>query len=182
MPLNQSGSAAPLTLRSPGPHDAWAICQLVRQCPPLDTNSTYAYLLQTLHLADSCVVACHDQTLAGYLSAYVPPRQPDLVFVWQIAVAPAWRGQRLAQRMLDELLRRPAVRQCRWLETTITPSNAASLRLFSRLAEQLQTRLYPAQVLPAHLFGNEGHESEQAWRIGPLPERFPLSITDRSNS
>ncbi|MBX3666744.1 MAG: diaminobutyrate acetyltransferase, partial [Burkholderiales bacterium] len=99
-------------LREPRITDGAAIHRLVRACPPLDLNSPYAYLLLCAHHAGSCVLAEQDAGPAGFVSAYRLPARADTVFVWQVAVAPAARGQGLALRMLEHLLARPALAGC----------------------------------------------------------------------
>ena len=45
-----------VTLAVPAVGDAKAIHALVGSCPPLDLNSTYAYLLLCAHFAETCVI------------------------------------------------------------------------------------------------------------------------------
>jgi L-2,4-diaminobutyric acid acetyltransferase len=153
--------------REPGVADGAAIHRLVRACPPLDLNSPYAYLLLCAHHAESCVVVEQDAGLAGFISAYRLPARPDTVFIWQVAVAPQARGQGLALRMLEHLLARPALAGCRWLETTVTPSNAASRRVFETLATRLNARCAERTFFSKEDFQDPHHEPEMLIRIGP---------------
>lgn len=156
-------------LRPPTPADGAALHQLIRHCQPLDLNSCYAYLLQGLHFADTCVVASDEDGLAAYISGYIPPAQPDTLFIWQVAVAMQARGQGLALRMLQHVLARPACRSVRWLETTVSPDNQASSRLFQRLAARLDCRCEVSELFPASAFGaGSTHAAEPLYRIGPF--------------
>jgi len=103
-------SAAPssVVFRTPRRADGAAIHRLIAQCPPLDLNSVYAYLLLCEHHRDTCVVAETDGGIAGFVSAYAPPGRGDTIFIWQVAVHDRARGRRLAGSMLDHLLGRPA--------------------------------------------------------------------------
>lgn len=154
-------------LREPGIADGVALFRLIRACPPLDLNSPYAYLLLCTHHARTCVVAENSAGIAGFVSAYRLPETPDAVFVWQVAVAPAARGQRLALRMLEYLMARPALAGCRWLETTVTPSNAASRRVFAILAARLGARSEERTFFSREDFQDPHHEPEVLIRIGP---------------
>lgn len=158
-------------LARPTAADGAAVHALVARCKPLDLNSTYAYLLLCEHYADTCVCALAGERLVGFVSAYRPPRKPDVIFVWQVAVDPAMRGKALACTMLRELLGRDAVRGCRWLETTVSPSNTSSRRVFEKLAAQLAAPLAVSAMFGAEHFAGEDHEEEQLIRIGPLPGR-----------
>jgi L-2,4-diaminobutyric acid acetyltransferase len=147
------------------------IHRLVSRCPPLDLNSSYAYLLLCEHFADTCVRAEAGGETVGFVSAYRLPRRPDVIFVWQVAVAGSMRGRGLAGAMLRELLRRDAVRGCRYLETTVTPSNTASRRLFHALARELRAPVAECVLFGEEAFGAQDHEREVLIRIGPYGNR-----------
>lgn len=156
-------------LRSIRKTDGRAIHRLVAQCPPLDLNSLYAYLLLSEHHADTCVLAEDDSRQAmGFVSAYVPPQRPEVLFVWQVAVHPHARGCSLARRMLWHLLERPASSAIRYIETTVGPDNAASRGMFAGLARQLHAACSDSALFGPELFGPGGHEEERLLRIGPF--------------
>src|SRR3546814_15402672 len=92
----------------PKAEDGAAISKLIAACPPLDRNSAYCNLLQCSHFADTCIVAERDGYIAGWISGYRPPSEPDRFFIWQVAVSETARGAGLAGRMIDMLLARPA--------------------------------------------------------------------------
>lgn len=157
-----------IQLRSPTVDDGAVIHELIRCAPPLDLNSVYAYLLQGLHFAETCVVAEVMDHIVGYVSAYVLPHATDTLFVWQVAVDSDYRGQNLGLRMLRHLLSRDACREIRWLETTVTPGNIPSRRMFEQLAAQLDCQLTVARLFSFASFGGSNHEEEELYRIGPL--------------
>jgi L-2,4-diaminobutyric acid acetyltransferase len=149
--------------------DGQAIHRLVAQCPPLDLNSLYAYLLLSEHHADTCVLAEDDaHEVLGFISAYIPPKHPDVLFVWQVAVHPLARGCGLARRMLWHLLERPASSAIQFIETTVGPDNAASRGVFAGLARQLQATCSDSALFEPELFGSAEHEEERLLRIGPF--------------
>lgn len=161
--------AQPWRMRPPDPGDGPALHALIKNAPPLDLNSLYAYLLHGLHFADTCVLAEHDGRACGYVSAYSPPGRADTLFVWQVAVAPTHRGQGLARAMLRHLLARPACRAVCWLDTTVGPGNRASIRLFQGLARDLGCPCAVSPLFSADTFGDGSHEAEQLFRLGPIP-------------
>ena len=97
-----------------------------------------------------------------------PPQHGNVIFVWQVAVAEEMRGQGLARAMLRELLARSALRGCRYLETTVSPSNEASRRLFHGLGRELRAPVSERALFGEHDFGEEHHECEALIRIGPF--------------
>jgi len=176
-PIKQSSSLAEQAvidseqaprLRIPQNADASAIHQLIRQCPPLDLNSVYAYLLLTEHHGRTCIVAELGDQIVGFVSAYIPPEKPDVLFVWQVAVHECARGQGLGNKMLSALLARVSDKNIRFVETTVGPSNAASRRMFTRLANDLDSAISESILFEPELFGSDEHEEECLLRIGPI--------------
>lgn len=163
-----------MVLRQPDRADGMAIHQLIQDCPPLDLNSGYAYLVLAEHFAQTCILAeTADGEVGGFISGYLLPERPDTLFVWQVAVHERARGQGLAQRMLAGLLARPACRNVRYLETTVSPSNQASRQLFQRFADSRGAELSEHPLFERRHFGAEAHEDEPLLRIGPLADAVP---------
>jgi len=161
-------------LRNPEYRDGAALHELVAACPPLDLNSAYAYLLVCQHHGATSVVAepitasgiehASASRLAGAITAYVPPAQPDTLFVWQVAVDQRHRGQGLGHRMLQYCIDQMSLR---WLETSISPSNHASRQLFTRFAARHDVAVTTLPFFSASDFGAGQHEEELLYRIGP---------------
>lgn len=159
-----------LKIRSPRPDDGAPVWRLAHATPELDLNSPYAYLLLCRHHAETSVVAQRDDApeLAGFVLGYRPPGAPDALFVWQVAVADSERGQGLAGAMLGGLVERnPGID---WLETTVTPTNQASDRLFRSFAARRDAEVTTSLFASADDFPPEAgaHEDEIRYRIGPL--------------
>ncbi|MCC6796073.1 MAG: diaminobutyrate acetyltransferase [Candidatus Hydrogenedentes bacterium] len=157
-----------IRFRIPTVDDASDVCGLVRNCPPLEFNPPYAYLLLCSHFADTSVVCDSDDRLGGFTGAYRLPRRPDTLFVWQIAVSGDLRGSGIGQLMLSSILAREALRDVRYLEATVTPSNSASRRLFTSFAERRGCPIVLSAGFRADDFPGGNHEAEQLFRIGPL--------------
>jgi len=175
---NISGCAASPVLRTPRRADGAAIHRLIAQCPPLDLNSVYAYLLLCEHHRDTCVVAESDGGIAGFVSAYAPPGRDDTIFIWQVAVHDRARGRGLAGAMLDHLLERPALAEVRYLDTTVSPDNHASRRTFLALAGRRQAPVVERPLFGRQLFGGAAHEDEMLLRIGPFVSVFAMAQAD----
>ncbi|MDX1711222.1 MAG: diaminobutyrate--2-oxoglutarate transaminase [Rhodovibrionaceae bacterium] len=155
--------------RQPSHEDGSALWDLVKDTGVLDVNSAYSYLLLGKHFDETCVVAERKGEIRGFVSAFCPPGREDTVFVWQIGVAQSERGRGLAKALLHELVRRPACRQVRFLEATVTPSNRASRALFRAFARDLGARCYVGNGFEAEHFPGDGdYEAENLFRIGPF--------------
>ncbi|MCD0502457.1 diaminobutyrate acetyltransferase [Bordetella petrii] len=156
-------------LRPPRRTDGAALHRLIAECPPLDVNSLYAYLLLCEHFSATCVVAeSAGGRIDGFISAYMPPARPDVIFVWQVAVHSRARGQRLGRTMLRELLQRKELEHVRHLETTVGPDNQASRRTFAGLAGELGAHIAEQPFFDRQLFGGADHDDEMLLKIGPF--------------
>lgn len=153
----------------PVEEDAAKMWELVKIDPHLDLNSLYYYLMVTTHLRETCVVAENGHQFLGFASGMILPREPNTLFVWQIATTPSYRGRGLGTTLLEELLERPYRAPVRYLSATITPDNDASWHLFHKIAKRHKTRLATLGKLKRQWFAPENHDEEQIIKIGPFP-------------
>lgn len=163
-------------LRPPEATDGAAVHALVAACPPLDPNSLYCNLLQCTHFAATSALAEVDGDVLAFVSGYRPPVHPDSLFVWQVAVAEAARGQGLGKRLMLDILGRPENRDVRFLRTTITPGNQASWHLFESLARELGAAGERRTLFDAGRHFAGCHDSEIEFVIGPFG---PARIANR---
>ncbi|HEM45854.1 MAG TPA: diaminobutyrate acetyltransferase, partial [Alphaproteobacteria bacterium] len=126
---------ASLVFRSPVAADGVAIWRLARDTGVLDVNSPYYYLAFCTRFARSSIVAEEDGRVLGFVTGLLDP-DPGTLFVWQVGVDASARGRGIASRMLDALLGSEGCRDVRRLDTTVTPSNQASMALFRALARR----------------------------------------------
>ncbi|MEU1023644.1 diaminobutyrate acetyltransferase [Streptomyces sp. NPDC005904] len=159
-----------LRLDTPAVADGAAIWRIARDSKVLDLNSSYSYLLWCRDFAATSVVARGaDGEPAGFVTGYIRPERPDTLLVWQVAVDHEQRGRGLAGALLDGLTAKVAAeRRLTTIETTITPDNTASERLFLSYARRHGASVERKILFDAGLFPDDGHESEVLYRIGPI--------------
>lgn len=157
-----------LSLTPPNSRMGWQVNQLIQQCPPLDTNSTYCNILQCDHFASTSVAAFLGDKMVGFISAYIQPEQKNTLFVWQVAVHETARGKSLAGKMLFNILQRAQCADVRFLETTITESNQASWALFHSLARKLNANTERSIYYYHQQHFQQQSPSEWLMRIGPF--------------
>lgn len=105
----------------------------------------------------------------GFVTGYVRPEAPETLLVWQVAVDGAYRGRGLAAALLDGLTARVAAeRPLTTVETTITPGNTASERLFTSYAARHGADVTREVLFDTGLFPDGPHDPEVLYRIGPL--------------
>jgi L-2,4-diaminobutyric acid acetyltransferase len=148
------------------PEDGATIAALVRECGVLDPNSTYAYVLLGDRFGEHGVVADDAGTVVGFVSGFRDPRDPRVLFLWQVGVAARARGQGLATKLLDAFVDREANRTAEALETTIATGNAPSEALFRAFAKTRGASFEPISAYPSTWL--DGHPAERVIRIAPL--------------
>lgn len=159
-----------LKLDAPRVGDGAAIWRIARDSRVLDLNSSYSYLLWCRDFAATSVVARGaDGEPVGFVTGYIRPERPETLVVWQVAVDESQRGRGLAGALLDGLTARVGDEKgVRRTETTITPDNGPSNRLFASYAERHGAPVEREVLFDAGLFPEEGHEPEVLYRIGPF--------------
>lgn len=161
--------AKPLDIifRSANAADGAQMWKFVHEVGVLEQNPSYAYILLCQHFGDTCLVAERSGEMVGFVLAYVPPRQPDTVFVWQVGVSRQVRGRGVGIKLLRHLLTRDGCRNVSYVEASVTPSNTASQNLFRAFARQSRTSCRRLPFFPSEFFP-EPHEPEHLYRIGPI--------------
>lgn len=157
-----------IQLRSPTPTDGAAVHNLIRKSAYLDDNSLYCYLAICSHFHSTSVVATIGSDVVGVITAYIPPEQPETLFVWQVAVDTAAQKQGLAGRMLDHILNRDSCHSIRYVETSVTQENAASRALFSSLARRHDTSITESVMFDRITHFLNLHDTEYKLTIGPF--------------
>ncbi|MEZ8099400.1 diaminobutyrate acetyltransferase [Vibrio bivalvicida] len=156
----------------PNAEDGDDIFNLIAQCPPLDTNSSYCNFLQSTHFRQTCLLARYEGEISGFISGYRKPEEPSTLFIWQVAVAPKHRGKGLAYQMLQALLAKDSLQGIDTIETTITRENGASWALFKKLDAQNGQQGSVSTFLDQTTHFKGKHDTEYLYRI-------PLTSQDR---
>lgn len=157
-----------VSLRKPVPEDGLLLHTLVAASPPLDPNSVYCNLLQCSHFADTALAAEYEGRLVGFISGYRQPADVTVLFIWQVVIDAALRGQGLAGRMLRKLIAQHIEQSTQYIETTINPDNQASWRLFEKLASDFNTSLTTNTLFESQQHFGGAHPDEVLVRIGPF--------------
>ncbi|MFF2655053.1 diaminobutyrate acetyltransferase [Streptomyces sp. NPDC058045] len=159
-----------LRLDHPQVTDGSALWRIARDSKTLDLNSSYSYLLWCRDFAGTSVVA-RDQggDPVAFITGYLRPDRPRTLVVWQVAVDESHRGKGLAAALLDGLAARVSDhRGLIGMETTVSPGNTPSERLFASFAQRHGVPLEREVLFDAEMFPEGGHDPEVLHRIGPL--------------
>jgi L-2,4-diaminobutyric acid acetyltransferase len=150
--------------------DGAALWRIAKDSGTLDLNSSYSYLLWCRDFAGTSAVArTADGEAVGFVTGYLRPERPRTLLVWQVAVDAAQRGRGLAAALLDGLTLRVAGQsELTSVETTITPGNTASERLFTSYAARHGATVEREVLFDTGHFPDGPHDPEVLYRIGPL--------------
>jgi len=163
-----------IIFREPLVDDANSIWNLANSNKPLDENSKYLYVLLCHQFSKTCVVAEFDSKIIGFLSGFISPKNPDTLFVWQVAVDSEFRNKGVAKELVFKVLSQtdPTVQ---FVEATVTPSNKASLKFLQNFASDLDANFTKSSLFSTEILGN-GHEPEDLIRIGSIQKNL-LEVT-----
>ncbi|MGI5453747.1 diaminobutyrate acetyltransferase [Streptomyces sp. CA-249302] len=170
MTAAQADTSAELQIDRPSVTDGASLWRIARDSKALDLNSSYSYLLWCRDFAATSAVARDGRGQpVGFVTGYVRPERPRTLLVWQVAVDEAYRGRGVAASLLDGLVARTSgEHRITAVETTITPGNTGSERLFTAFAERHGAEVEREVLFDAGHFPDGPHDPEVLYRIGPL--------------
>jgi L-2,4-diaminobutyric acid acetyltransferase len=157
-----------IDIRKPEIKDVNFIYDLVSQCIQLDLNSIYSYLLVCTHFSHTSAVVVLNNKIVGFLSAYFIPYKQDTLFIWQIAIDPLMRSNGYASMMIEHIMKRENLKNIKFIEATVTPSNKASISFFKKIADSYNTKYEIKLLFSQELFASISHEEELLIHIGPI--------------
>jgi L-2,4-diaminobutyric acid acetyltransferase len=168
--MGMTGNTGEPRTDRPDVADGAALWRIAKDSGTLDLNSSYSYLLWCRDFAGTSVVArAADGTPVGFVTAYLRPDRPSTLLVWQVAVDASHRGRGLAARLLDDLAAHVVAEYgVTGLETTISPGNTASERLFASFARRHGATVEREVLFETERFPDGPHDPEVLHRIGPL--------------
>ncbi|MEU9733580.1 diaminobutyrate acetyltransferase [Streptomyces sp. NPDC048002] len=166
-----TAAQADLHIDRPNVSDGAALWRIAKDSEALDLNSSYSYLLWCRDFAGTSAVARDEHgEPVGFVTGYVRPDRPHTLLVWQVAVDDAHRGRGIAAALLDGLVARVGdAYGVTHVETTVSPGNTASERLFASFAERHGAALEREVLFDTGQFPDGPHDPEVLHRIGPLP-------------
>ena len=161
-----------IVFRHPAADDGRQLWEITKASGSLDLNSVYHYLIMCRHFGRTSLVAERQGRVVGFVTAYIPPASADTIFVWQVAVDASERGRGLGVQLLTRVFENARACGVKNLDATITPSNKASIGLFTAAARALKARfVFEEEFFSAADFGKTTHEAEVLFHIGPISDK-----------
>lgn len=135
---------------------------LAQELPPLDVHTMYTYWNILENFGDSCFVATDSDLPVGLVTSHPTTNPSDEWFLWQIGVRTEYRGNGIADRLQDCVVAVARDAGASALRTTIDQTNLASLHIFERLADRLDT---PLERVADVRYGLDKPSLEDVYRI-----------------
>ena len=110
------------------------IRKFVKRSRPLDLHTVFAYWILFKYFDDTCFVLEEEGRIIGFVSGVISSKQPEILYLWQIGIDPAYRGRRHAETLIKRVVEIARAKGCRCLQVTIAPDNESSYKVFSRFA------------------------------------------------
>ena len=164
-PLNDNS----YTIRLANRNDAIFMWRLVEESAILDHNSFYCYFVLSNFFSSTCAVAEVQNRIIGFVTGFIEPERPDTYFVWQVRVVKSARQKGIGSSLIKFIIGKHE--GIRYVEATISPSNAASQHLFFSIAKYYGVEVVEDDnFLPSSSFPIEAgvHEQENLFRVGPI--------------
>ena len=124
-----------LRFRAPQASDAAEISLLLKESGAPTHSELHRSLLQSDQFRETCGVVEIAGDIVGWISAYLPPFDPESLYVWQIAVSKKARGLGVAHRMLLDLMNRDICDGVRRLQISIRFDDPDGWEFIQRYAD-----------------------------------------------
>ena len=156
-----------MIFRNPTIDDAAEMWQIAKDTS-LDLNSSYSYLMMAELFSETCIVVEHNSKIVAFVTGFEFKKTPDTLFIWQVAVLPKFRKEKLAQRMIQQLVTNT---NSKYVQATIEEANVASFSLFESIAKKFETKFQKEVGFEEEYFPDD-HNSETLIRVGPIKNEF----------
>ncbi len=147
-------------LRLPVPEDAEKLSTITPQTGQDLAGDLIGELAEFDCYRKTSVVAELDGQPVGVALAYIPPYDPETLFIWQLTLAEHEQDKGLASLMLGQLIRREACVGVTRVQTTISADNEPAWSLFRRFARWQRSRLDIRPFITQALDPHRRHEGE----------------------
>lgn len=140
------------------------VYELIKETGGLDLNSKYYYYIMCDFYAKTSAIAFEGDKVVGYLSALVPPEEPNVLFAWQVAVHPDAQGKGVSKKLLNFAIDNNP--ELKVIKTTIGPDNMASQGLFKSVTKKHNASMSQEIYLSKEELGD--HDPEIMFEFKPI--------------
>ncbi|MCI5194556.1 MAG: GNAT family N-acetyltransferase [Candidatus Electrothrix sp. AU1_5] len=110
-----------MNLRNITEKDNSRIRELIYICKPLGLHTSFTYWVLTKYFPNLCFLMESDKKLIGFISALRSTIDDKVLFIWQIAVSPEYRGKRYASILIKTVVDSGTNIGCNRFQLSISP-------------------------------------------------------------
>ncbi|PWB51845.1 MAG: hypothetical protein C3F06_09270 [Candidatus Methanoperedenaceae archaeon] len=142
-----------MKIRKGSQEDFLRVHQFTAGCPPMENYPEHVYKIILRYFGDYCFIAEENEQIIGFVLGIVPQSFQDTYFLWDIGVAPSYRGKGIGKRLVREVENELGKKGFKRIELTIDPANLLSRKLFEkmgfknisgRVGKTIEVQGYPA--------------------------------------
>ncbi len=119
-----------MKIRKASVEDFLKLHDLIGKIEGIVQHPTHFYKIMINNFGNSIIIAEESGELTGFLLGFVSQTDPDEFFIWQLGVDPAFRGRKIAKRIMQATIDSAADHKCKRITATVETTNKASQRLF----------------------------------------------------
>lgn len=140
--------------------DAESVRTLANKCQPLLVNGVYVNLFLAKYFGNMCFILEDSGTAVGFITGLKSTTNPNIFFLWQLGLAPEYRGKKLSSRLIEAIVTAARNNGCKSVQLSISPGNEESFGTFQSFTSKhsLELRAIEEQKYRDPLSGKEGHE------------------------
>lgn len=118
---------------NPDPGDFLDIYRFVGDIEGLVQHPVHFFKIMTNYFGDSFFIIRNGENIAGMVWGFISQTDPDIFFLWQIGVAPEYRGKGLSRKLIEKLIEFAAAHGCKKVHATVETENIASWKMFEKM-------------------------------------------------
>ncbi|NEP88092.1 MAG: GNAT family N-acetyltransferase [Okeania sp. SIO2C2] len=124
-----------ITIRNCQERDVDAIRQFIHTIENLDYHTPFSYWVLFKYFAGLCFILEKDGEIIGFISGIID-EGGKIFYVWQLAIAPAYRGQNLGGFLFEQAIKVAIDKECHVLHVSIAPDNYQSFSAISKAVDK----------------------------------------------
>ena len=124
-----------ITIRNCQERDVDAVRQFIHTIENLDYHTPFSYWVLFKYFAGLCFILEKDGEIIGFISGVID-EGGKIFYVWQLAIAPAYRGQNLGGLLFEKAIKVAIEKECHVLQVSIAPDNYQSFSAISKAVDK----------------------------------------------
>ncbi len=122
-----------MNITTPNNDDFIKIHELTGKLEGLVQHPVHFYKIMTSYFGNSFFIAKDDNKLIAFVWGFISQTDKDVFFLWQIGIMKEYRGNMLAQKLMERLIEFAKQNNCKKVHATVETGNIASWKMFEKM-------------------------------------------------